>query len=131
MDLEAVKLLHFLPQIIFPGTKGYTHFRFPDYAKLTTIGVIIAGMSWPIVTRLTYAPKWLFLRLAVLVTLVLLLPDIYIIHAGQSLQAVAILIIMHFAIALVTYNLLVRVAPVRPAREAGQRRAGDRSAVRR
>jgi hypothetical protein len=30
---------------------------------------------------------------------------------------------MHVAIALVTYNLLVHVAPVRPARRAAHRRA--------
>jgi hypothetical protein len=29
---------------------------------------------------------------------------------------VAVLIVMHLAIALITYNLLVRVAPVEPAR---------------
>ena len=27
---------------VFPATKGYAHFQFGDYAKLTIIGVLIA-----------------------------------------------------------------------------------------
>jgi hypothetical protein len=45
------------------------------------------------------------------VTLVLWLPDIYILHQGQSAKAVAVLMTMHLAVALVTYNALVRIAP--------------------
>ena len=48
-------------------------------------------------------------------TLVLLLPDLYIWHQGQPAQAVLVLMAMHVAIALVTYNLLVHLAPVRAA----------------
>ncbi len=101
-------------QAVFPSTKGYAHFQFADYCKLTVIGVIIACVAWPVVTRVTSAPRWLFLRLAVLVTLVLWLPDLYLLVRGQSGKAVAVLMVMHLAIALVTYNLLVRVAPVAP-----------------
>jgi hypothetical protein len=82
---------------------------------LTVIGVIIASVAWPVVARLSSAPRWLFFRMAILVTLFLWLPDLYILHQGQSGQAVAVLMVMHLAIALVTYNLLVHVAPVRPA----------------
>jgi uncharacterized protein DUF6069 len=98
---------------IFPSTKGYAHFQFHDYAKLTVIGVLIACAAWPIVARLSSAPRWLFFRLAILVTLVLLLPDVYIWHQGQPAQAVLVLMAMHVAIALITYNLLVHLAPVR------------------
>ena len=98
---------------VFPSTKGYVHFRFGDYSKLTIIGVIIACVAWPIVTRISSAPKWLFFRLAIVVTLVLLLPDFYILHQGQPAKAVAVLMCMHLGIALVTYNALVRLAPVR------------------
>jgi hypothetical protein len=96
---------------IFPSTKGYVHFAFHDYAKLTIIGVLIACAAWPIVTRVSYAQRWLFLRLAILVTLVLVLPDFYLLVKGSNGEAVAILMFMHVAIALVTYNLLVRLAP--------------------
>jgi hypothetical protein len=49
----------------------------------------------------------------VLVTLALLLPDFYILYLGQPANAVGVLMVMHVAIGLVTYNLLVRLAPVR------------------
>ena len=51
-----------------------------------------------------------------MVTLVLFLPDVYIWQQGQSAQAVAVLMAMHVAIAVVTYNLLVHLAPVRARR---------------
>ncbi|HWD55361.1 MAG TPA: DUF6069 family protein [Acidimicrobiales bacterium] len=101
---------------LYPATKGYSHFRFSDYAKLTVVGVLIACCAWPVVTRISSAPRWLFFRLAILVTLVLWLPDVWIWHQGQPAHAVAVLIVMHLAIALVTYNLLVHLAPVRSAR---------------
>ncbi len=100
---------------IFPATVGYVHFRFSDYAKLTVVGVVIACLSWPIVTRISSAPRWLFFRLAVLVTLLLWLPDLYILDLGQPGRAVAVLIVMHLAIAVVTYCSLVHIARVRPA----------------
>jgi hypothetical protein len=93
---------------------GYVHFRFPDYPKLTVVGVVIACLAWPIVTRISSAPRWLF-RLAVLVTLVLWLPDLYILDLGQPGRAVAVLIVMHLAIAVVTGNSLAHIAKVRPA----------------
>ena len=98
---------------LFPSTEGYVHFRFSDYGRLTIIGVVVACLAWPVTARISSAPRWLFLRMAVLVTLVLWLPDLWILLRGQSPRAVAVLIIMHLAIALVTYNLVVRLAPVR------------------
>jgi hypothetical protein len=103
-------------EAVFPTTKGYGHFRFSDYSKLTIIGVIIACVAWPVVTRISSAPRWLFFRLAIVVTLILLLPDLYILKQGQPAKAVAVLMCMHLAIALVTYNALVHLAPVRKRR---------------
>jgi hypothetical protein len=100
---------------VFPSTKGYTHFQFHDYAKLTVIGVIVACAAWPVVIRVSSVPRWLFFRLAILVTLVLWIPDLYILVRGQPARAVAVLICMHLAIALVTYNALVHLAPPGPA----------------
>jgi hypothetical protein len=122
-SLAADALLVVIGQAVFPSTRGYPHFQFGDYARLTVIGVLIACAGWPVVTRLTSAPRWLFFRLAILVTLVLWLPDLYILHGGAPGDAVAVLMAMHVAIALVTYNLLVRLAPVGPdvqARTAAQ-----------
>jgi hypothetical protein len=101
---------------VFPSTKGYVHFQFHDYGKLTVIGVVIACVAWPVVCRVSAAPRWLFLRLAIVVTVVLLLPDFYILHQDQPARAVGVLMLMHLAIALVTYNVLVHVAPVRARR---------------
>ena len=115
-SLLADALLVVIAQAVFPATKGYAHFQFGDYAKLTVIGVLIACVAWPVTTRITSRPRWMFVRMAVLVTLVLWLPDVYILVNGQPAKAVAFLFVMHLAIALVTYNALVYLAPVRARR---------------
>ncbi len=125
LSLAADAALVAIGTHLFPATKGYVHFQFHDYAKLTVIGVLIACAAWPVVARLSSAPRWLFFRLAIVVTLVLFLPDVYILHQGQSAQAVLVLMSMHVAIALVTYNLLVHVAPVRES--VGRHAASTRS----
>lgn len=112
---------------VFPSTKGYGHFQFGDYAKLTVVGVVIACLAWPVVTRITSSPRWMFVRMAVLVTVVLWLPDLYILVQGQPPEAVAVLVVMHLAIALVTYNCLVHLAPWR--RRAARRSAATASVV--
>ena len=81
-------------------------------ARLTIIGVAIACAGWPLVTTLTSQPRRLFLQAAVAITIVLLAPDAYIWHNGASGKAVFVLIWMHVAIAIVTYNSLVHLAPV-------------------
>ena len=60
LSLAADAVLVALGTHLFPATKGYVHFQFADYAKLTVIGVIIAGAAWPIVARVSSAPRWLF-----------------------------------------------------------------------
>jgi Family of unknown function (DUF6069) len=135
-SLAADAILVVIGTTLFPSTKGYAHFQFQDYAKLTVIGVVIACLAWPVVTRISSAPRWLFSWLAVSVTLVLWLPDLYLLDLGQPGRAVAVLMVMHLAIALVTYNSLVHIARVRPShRLASHARvpaAGrDRSAERR
>ena len=97
---------------VFPATKDYVHFQFHDYARLTVVGVIVACAGWPVVTRVSSAPRWIFLRLAVLVTFVLLLPDVWILAKGQPPHAVGVLMVMHLAIAVITYNLLIHVSAV-------------------
>jgi hypothetical protein len=53
--------------------------------------------------------------LALVVTVVSLAPDAWILHLGQPADAVAILIAMHFALALITYPALILIAPQRQA----------------
>jgi hypothetical protein len=115
-SLAVDALLVVIGQAIFPSTKGYVHFQFSDYSKLTVIGVLIACAAWPVVTRISSDPRWLFFRLAIAVTLVLWLPDLWILHLGQPIQAVVVLMAMHLAIAVVTYNCLVHIAAIRSAR---------------
>lgn len=112
-SLLADALLVLIAEAIFPGTKGYQHFQFADYAKLTVVGVIIACAAWPVTTRITSRPRWMFSRMAVIVTIVLWLPDVAILVMGQPGNAVGTLFVMHLAIALVTYYALVLIAPVR------------------
>lgn len=101
---------------LFPATRGYAHFQFADYAKLTVIGVLVACAGWPVVSRVSSAPRPLFRWLAVLVTVALYLPDLYLLVLGQPGTAVAVLMAMHLAIAVITYQALVRLAPVAAAR---------------
>lgn len=127
-SLAADALLVALGTTVFPSTHGYVHFRFSDYGELTVIGVLIACAAWPVVTRISWDPRWLFFRLAILVTLVLWLPDVWILAHGAPPRAVAVLMVMHLAIALATYNLLVRVAAAGPAaRAVATGRAADGS----
>jgi hypothetical protein len=107
-----------ISEAVFPSTKGYGHFQFADYAKLTVVGVIVACLAWPVVVRISSSPRWLFFRMAIAVTLVLWLPDLYILAQGQPPKAVAVLMAMHLAIAVVTYNCLVHLAPARRRRRA-------------
>jgi len=117
-SLIADALLVAIGTRVFPSTKGYGHFHFLDYSRLTIIGVLIACVGWSLVTRITSTPRWLFLRAALAVSAVLLLPDAFIWYQGASAEAVFVLVWMHGAIALVTYNALVRLAPVSHARHA-------------
>jgi|SRR5580698_3417368 hypothetical protein len=128
-SLAADALLVVIGQAVFPSTRGYAHFQAGDYGKLTVIGVIIACAGWPVVTRVSSAPRWVYLRLAILTTLVLWLPDLYILHGGAPGRAVAVLMVMHVAIAVVTYNVIVHVAPAGPATAPAPVREGDRNQV--
>lgn len=111
-SLAADAILVKLGEAIFPSTRGYSHFQFSDYSKLTVIGVLIACVGWPFVTRISSQPKWLFFRAAIVVTLVLFIPDLAIWYLGQSATAVFVLVWMHIAIAVVTYLSLILLAPV-------------------
>ncbi len=102
---------------IFPAVRHYSHLRLFDYAGLTIMGVSAACAAWLAVSQLTTSPRRLFLRLAVVVTTVLLVPDLALLLLKVAPRAVLILVCMHLAVAIVTYNVLVRVAP--PRRGAG------------
>lgn len=110
-SLAADAALVAVGKAVFPGTAHFAHYAVGDYAKLTVPGVLVACVGWPVVTRVSSRPRWVFVRAAVAVTVVLLLPDLYIWLRGESGRAVLVLVAMHLAIAVVTYNALVRIAP--------------------
>lgn len=114
-SLAADELAVHVGTAVFPATAHFSHFRFSDYASLTVIGVLAACAGWPVVTRVCSAPRWLFLRLAAAVTVCLWVPDGWLLVKGEQAAGVAVLMVMHLLIAVVTYNALVRIAPVRPA----------------
>jgi hypothetical protein len=93
----------------------YSHFRFGDYGTFTIVGVLGAGLAWWIVARVVARPRGAFFRLALAVTVVLWLPDVWLLVRGDPGRAVATLVLMHVVVAVVTYNALVHVAPPRPA----------------
>ncbi|MBW4029941.1 MAG: hypothetical protein HIU57_04585 [Acidobacteria bacterium] len=97
----------------FPSIKHYSHFRFIDYGSLTVLGVVGACVAWLVVSRISSSPRWFFVRLTIVVTVVLLLPDLWLIEGHQPVRAVLTLMAMHITMALLTYNILVRAAPVR------------------
>jgi hypothetical protein len=102
---------------LFPSTRGFSHFRPANYASLTVLGVAAAGAAWALVARLSSRPRALLGRLAVVVTLVLWLPDLVILLAGENPEGVLVLAVMHLAIALLTYPSLVLLAPAPNLRE--------------
>ena len=103
---------------LVPALASYEHLAFRDYAKLEVIGVVAACIGWQVVARLS-SRAWLpFLWLAVLVTVVGLAPDVWIVVHGQPPVGVAALVVMHLALAVITYPALVLLAP---ARSGGRR----------
>ncbi|MCU1471717.1 MAG: hypothetical protein JWQ39_2866 [Glaciihabitans sp.] len=108
---------------LFPATASYGHFQFSDYAKLTVIGVFGASVAWPLVTLVSSRGRRLYLWLAIAVTVVGLAPDVWILHQGQPVAGVAVLVVMHFALAVITYPALVFIAPQRASFVARARTA--------
>ncbi|HKT56264.1 MAG TPA: DUF6069 family protein [Microbacterium sp.] len=96
-----------------PATRGYDHFRFMDYTKLTVIGVVIACLGWPIAAALSSRARRLYVWAAYAVTIVSFAPDGWILLHGQSPSGVLGLAVMHVAVAVVTYWAVVLIAPQR------------------
>ncbi len=113
-SLVANYLLVRLATSLYPATRGFSHYRPADYASLTVLGALAAAAAWPAVTRISWAPRWLFFRLAVAVTVLLFLPDLWLLLLlHEPLREVGFLMAMHLAMALVVYNALVHLAPIR------------------
>lgn len=107
----------------------YSHFQLWDYGTLTAVGVVAAGVAWYVVTRNLVAPRRTFFRIAVVVTLVLWIPDAWLLIKHEPTRAVVFLIIMHATVALITYNFLVFAAPVATREVLGAASASRSSRV--
>lgn len=117
-SIAACALLAWLGPVLFPRTTGYEHYEFGDYAKLTTIGVVAAGIAWPLVTLVSTHASRLYLWLAVIVTVGSFVPDLWIWAKGQDPEGVFVLVLMHLAVAAVTYPAIVLIAPQPRAADA-------------
>jgi hypothetical protein len=112
-SLLACLLLASAAIALLPSLRGYDHLRFPDYARLTVIGVVIASLAWPVVCWCSTRARRILLVLAVLVTVASLAPDVWIAAHGQPVAGVLVLALMHVALLVVTYPALVVIAPQR------------------
>lgn len=96
-----------------PSLGGYEHLQWRDWTKLTVIGIVLASLGWPVACAIWSRARRPFLVLTVLVTVVSLAPDVWILWQGQPAGGVLALVVMHIAVAVVTYPALVLVAPQR------------------
>lgn len=94
-----------------PAVAGYGHLRAPDWAKLTIIGIALASLGWPLACAIWSRARMPFLVLTVVVTVVSFVPDLWILRQGQPAAGVLALVVMHVAVAVVTYPALILIAP--------------------
>jgi len=113
-SLTADVALASIGQAAFTVPASFGKFSFGTYALLTVLGVAGATATWTAVTRLSSRPRWLLTRLAALVTALFLIPDFLLLGTpGNPAGPVVILMLMHLAIAVITYTALVKIAPAR------------------
>ena len=118
-SLVAAIVLAQIGAATFSYPAEFDKFRLPGYAVLTVGGVIGATLAWLVVSRYAPEPRPLLARLAVIVTVVLLLPDFWLFtQPGNPTGPVLVLIVMHVVIAVVAYYTLVGLAPVTSARRS-------------
>ena len=114
VSLAADLVLVAVGRAAFTVPASFGKFAFGTYALLTVLGVAGAAGAWAMVTRLSSRPKWLLTRLAALVTALFLIPDFLLLGTpGNPAGPVVILMLMHLAIAAITYVALLTIAPAR------------------
>ncbi|HEV2934455.1 MAG TPA: DUF6069 family protein [Streptosporangiaceae bacterium] len=114
LSLAAGVALAAIGRAAFTVPASFGEFAFGTYALVTVLGVAGATATWAALTRLSSRPAWLLTRLAALVTALFLIPDFLLLGTpGHPAGPVAILMLMHLAVAVVTYTALITIAPVR------------------
>ncbi len=99
---------------IYPAIRGFSHFRVFDYGGLTVLGIAAACLFWLLAINVSSSPRRLYLRLAIVTTIVLWIPDGWLLARHEPFPAVGTLMVMHLGVAFITYNALVRIAVARP-----------------
>jgi hypothetical protein len=118
VSLATGLMLATVGRAAFTVPAAFGKFAFGTYALRTVLGVAGATATWAAVTRLSSRPKWLLTRLVALVTALFLIPDFLLLGTpGNPAGPVAILMLMHLAIAVITYAALTKLAPVRDRRD--------------
>ena len=118
VSLAVDLMLATIGRATFTVPASFGKFAFGTYALLTVLGVAGAAATWAAVARLSSRPKWLLTRLAALVTALFLIPDFLLLGTrGNPAGPVAMLMLMHLAIAVITYAALIELAPVRDRRD--------------
>lgn len=95
---------------VYPSDRGFSHFRPFDYGSLTILGVVAASAFWPVALRISSSGRQLFFRVAIVASILLWIPDLWLLARHESVSAVGALMTMHLAIALITYGALTRIA---------------------
>jgi hypothetical protein len=114
VSLLADIVLAAIGHAAFTVPASFDKFSFASYSLLTVAGIAGATATWGAVTRLSSRPRWLLTRLAALVSALFLIPDFLLLGtSGNPAGPVMILMLMHLAIAVITYTALIRIAPVR------------------
>jgi hypothetical protein len=113
-SLVACAVLVLIGVRLFPETVGYAHFQFADYARLTTIGVVIGCVAWPVFCAVLVRARLMYVWATILASVVLLAPDAWILLRGAPIHAVVVLVAMHVAVAAVTLPALTLLAPPVP-----------------
>ena len=113
VSLAADVVLVAVGRAVFTVPASFGKFAFGTYATLTVLGVAGGTAAWWAVTRLSSKPKWLLTRLAALITALFLIPDFLLLGTpGNPTGPVVVLMLMHLAIAAITYLALITIAPV-------------------
>lgn len=94
---------------------GFTQFQPSAYLTLTVPGVIAASIVWVIVAAKAKEPTALLRRLAIIVVPLTLVADVALLVTGQPPLGVVVLMLMHAAVGVITYQSLIRIAPARLA----------------
>lgn len=115
-SLAVDALIAHVAVLLSPALQGYPHFRFFDYARLTILGVLGAAAGWWMLAVVSPVASRLYAIAAVVLTIVLFAPDIWILLGGAPGGGVLALMVMHVAVAFVVYGVMTRLAPARPRR---------------